>query len=324
MAVAEFDLIARYFASLPSYGQGVDLGIGDDCALLQVPAGQQLAVSIDTLVEGTHFLSGIPADQLAHRALASCVSDLAAMGAEPAWLTLALTLPESDENWLRQFSQGLGESMQRYGLSLVGGDTTRGHRTLSLQVHGWVPEGQALTRRGAKPGDGIWVSGTLGDAMAGLEQLHQQLLEPHQPASAEPFLLQRFYQPTARIELGLALRGIASAALDISDGLLADLGHLLKSDNLGAQLDLDKLPYSAAMLQQYDRVRAQQWALAGGEDFELCFTVPAAQEAALIQRLAGLDVSCHCIGRVSAEPGMQGRTAGGETIELSPRGYQHF
>ncbi len=320
MGIAEFELIERYFSALPGYGRGVDLGIGDDCALLTVPAGQQLAVSIDTLVEGTHFLAGIDAEQLAHRALASCVSDLAAMGATPAWLTLALTLPEADEAWLRLFSQGLAAALQRYGLSLVGGDTTRGHRTLSLQVHGWVPEGQALTRRGAKPGDGIWVSGTLGDAMAGLELLQRQQPSDQVP---DPFLLQRFYQPTARIELGQALRGIASAALDISDGLLADLGHLLTPENLGAQIELDRLPYSAAMLAQFDPARAQQWALAGGEDFELCFTVPHANEALLAQKLSGLAVDCRRIGRVCAEPGLVGAT-GGEMIALSAQGYQHF
>ncbi len=322
MAVAEFELIDRYFKTLPGYGQGVDLGIGDDCALLTVPAGQQLAVSIDTLVEGTHFLPGIAADQLAHRALASAVSDLAAMGAKPAWLTLALTLPEADEAWLRLFSQGLGAALQRYGLSLVGGDTTRGHRTLSLQVHGWLPQGQALTRRGAKPGDGIWVSGTLGDAMAGLDQLQHALQSERQ--SPDPYLLQRFYQPRARIALGQALRGIASAALDISDGLLADLGHLLKADNLGAMIELDQLPYSTAMLAQYDAARAQHWALTGGEDFELCFTVPAAKEAALAAALCDLDVGCQRIGRVRAEPGLVGRTQAGGSVALQPSGYQHF
>ncbi|MFT5722387.1 MAG: thiamine-monophosphate kinase [Motiliproteus sp.] len=322
MAIAEFALIDRYFNTLPGYGRGVDLGIGDDCALLTVPAGQQLAVSIDTLVEGVHFLPDMPADQLAHRALASCVSDLAAMGATPAWLTLALTLPKADEAWLRPFSQGLGEALQRYGLSLVGGDTTRGPRVLSLQVHGWVPQGQALTRRGARPGDGIWVSGTLGDAMAGLDQL-QQSLQSGAPAP-DPELLQRFYQPRARIELGQALRGIASSALDISDGLLADLGHLLKPNKLGAQLELDQLPCSPALLALYDAPRARQWALAGGEDFELCFTVPVAREAALKRALSSVTVDCQQIGRVTAEPGLIGRTEGGESIALSPSGYQHF
>ncbi|MFT6914850.1 MAG: thiamine-monophosphate kinase [Motiliproteus sp.] len=320
--IAEFELIERYFSTLPGYGRGVDLGIGDDCALLSVPEGQQLAVSIDTLVEGVHFLPGMPADELAHRALASCVSDLAAMGATPAWLTLALTLPKADEAWLRLFSQGLGAALQRYGLSLVGGDTTRGPRLLSLQVHGWVPRGQALTRRGARPGDGIWVSGTLGDAMAGLDQLQQSLL-PDGPAP-DPELLQRFYRPSARIELGQALRGIASSGLDISDGLLADLGHLLKPDKLGAQLDLDRLPCSRALQAHYEAPRVRQWALAGGEDFELCFTVPVAREAALKQALSGVTVGCRQIGRVTAEPGLVGLTGDGEAIALSPDGYQHF
>lgn len=322
MSVAEFDLISRYFESLPAYGAGVALGIGDDCALLQVPAGQQLAVSIDTLVEGTHFLPNMPADQLAHRALSACVSDLAAMGATPAWLTLALTLPESDPEWLQPFSQGLGQSMQQYGLSLVGGDTTRGHRTLSFQVHGFVPQGQALTRRGAQPGAGIWVSGCLGDAMAGLDQRQHH-------DSPDEYLLGRFYRPTARIELGQALRGIASSALDISDGLLADLNHLLKHDALGASIELDRIPRSPALLSNYPDQQAMNWALSGGEDFELCFTVPPEREADLLQRLdslklAGLDIDCQRIGRITAEPGLIGLAADGTRSVLSASGYSHF
>ena len=264
MSVAEFELIERYFRPLSAVGKSADQGIGDDCALLCVPPGQQLVVSVDTLVEGTHFLVDTPPRELAHRCVAAAVSDLAAMGAEPAWLTLALTLPDADPDWLDPFSRGLSEALQRYGMSLVGGDTTRGHRTLSLQVHGWVPEGQALLRRGAQPGDGIWVSGTLGDAMAGLEQLHQQRLNDHLPDKTDPFLLQRFYRPTARIELGKALRGIASAALDISDGLLADLGHLLAPEQLGAQIELDQLPLSAAILKHFEPLQARQWALRRG------------------------------------------------------------
>ncbi|MEH6649590.1 MAG: thiamine-phosphate kinase [Motiliproteus sp.] len=315
--VAEFELIGRYFAALPNFSAGVSLGIGDDCALLDVPVGQQLAVSIDTLVEGAHFLPTIAADELAHRAVSSCVSDLAAMGASPAWLTLALTLPESDPRWLQPFSQGLEQSLQQYGLSLVGGDTSRGHRTLSLQVHGLVPTGQALTRRGAKPGDGIWVSGTLGDAMAGLDQL-QHAPEP------DPYLLRRFYRPTARIELGQALRGIASSALDISDGLLADLNHLLKADQLGALIEFDKVPLSEAMLAHYGLPQALGWALGGGEDFELCFTVPSQHEAILTERLATLDVNCCRVGRITAEPGLFGQSADGQLRPLAAAGYRHF
>ena len=323
MAVAEFDLIERYFATLPTagdgenLGRGVDLGIGDDCALLRVPPGQQLAVSIDTLVEGTHFLPDTDPEQLAQRALAACVSDLAAMGADPVWLTLALTLPESCPDWLAGFSRGLGASMRRYGLSLVGGDTTRGHRTLSLQVHGWVPEGQALTRNGAVPGDSIWVSGTLGDAMAGLDQLQHS-------ADPDPYLLERFYRPTARIELGRALRGIASAALDISDGLLADLNHLLKPNQLGARLMLNQLPLSAALTAGYASEQARSWALGGGEDFELCFCIPAAQRTSWLALLPSLDVACTEVGAICSEPGLVGVEANGAEIELSARGYRHF
>jgi thiamine-monophosphate kinase len=259
----------------------------------------------------------MPADQLAYRAVSACISDLAAMGATPAWLTLALTLPESDPDWLQPFSQGLGQSMQRYGLSLVGGDTSRGHRTLSLQVHGFVPPGQALTRRGAQPGDGIWVSGTLGDAMAGLDQLQHH-------DHPDPYLLGRFYRPSARIELGQALRGVASSALDISDGLLADLSHLLAHDGLGALIEPDRIPLSSALTTLYTDQQAMAWALSGGEDFELCFTVPVERESALQQRLAGLDLRCRRIGRITAEPGLVAQAGDGQRSALRSSGYRHF
>lgn len=225
MSLGEFELIRAYFARVAeaSSDASVILGPGDDCALLQPPAGQQLAVSIDSLVEGTHFLPGTPADKLASRLFGSALSDLAAMGAAPGWLTLALSLPASDADWLEAFSRKLAELCLQYRIALVGGDTTRGPLTLSAQVHGFVEPGLALCRSGAKPGDLICVSGTLGDSRGGLEGLLQQAeTDPHQA-----WLCQRFYAPQPRIHLGQQLCGLASSCIDISDGLLADLGHIL-------------------------------------------------------------------------------------------------
>lgn len=312
MALSEFALIERYLQSLSASAEGVALGIGDDCALLAMPAGQQLALSVDTLVEGVHFPPAIAPADLARRALNACVSDLAAMGAEPRWLTLALTLPEADEAWIAPFAAALGQELNQFGMALVGGDTTRGPRSLTLQVHGWVPEALALCRHGARPGDGVYVTGTLGDAMAGLDQLQQP--------TPDPYLLDRFLHPTARVPAGLALRGQATAAVDISDGLAADLGHILTRSGVGATLWLDRLPLSEPMRRNYTAEQAIRFALSGGEDFELCFTLPAALETTL----GDLGVTFTRVGTIDAEPGLRGRNATGQTAPLAAAGYQHF
>ncbi|WP_210395925.1 thiamine-phosphate kinase [Motiliproteus sediminis] len=313
MSLSEFALIERYLQSLSTGAEGVALGIGDDCALLEIPAGQQLALSVDTLVEGVHFPATISPADLACRALNACVSDLAAMGAEPRWLTLALTLPEANEPWLAAFAAALGEGLKGFGMALVGGDTTRGALSLTLQVHGLVPAAQALRRDGARPGDGVYVTGTLGDAMAGLDQLQQR----QAPNSA---LLGRFFRPCARVQAGLRLRGRASAAVDISDGLAADLGHVLGRSGVGATLWLDQLPLSEPMRDNYTAEQAQRFALGGGEDFELCFTLPPAGET----ELGDLGVSWTRIGTIDAEPGLRGRDAAGRIAVLPQHGYQHF
>lgn len=313
MALSEFALIERYLQNLPAAAEGVALGIGDDCALLAVPAGQQLALSVDTLVEGVHFPAAITPTDLAIRALNACVSDLAAMGAEPRWLTLALTLPEADESWIAAFAAALGEGLSGFGMALVGGDTTRGPLSLSLQVHGLVPNDLALRRSGAQVGDGIYVTGTLGDAMAGLDQLQR-----HCPPDAQ--LVTRFYRPTARIQAGLSLRGKATAAVDISDGLAADLGHILTRSGVGATLWLDRLPLSQPMGANYTAEQARRFALHGGEDFELCFTLPSMLEA----ELGELGINWTRIGTIDAQTGLRGQDAAGQIIELAASGYQHF
>lgn len=326
MALSEFSLIDRYFKPLGVARdtlRGVELGIGDDCALLSLPPGQQLAVSIDTLVEGSHFLPQITATQLADRAFAACVSDLAAMGAEPRWLTLALTLADINEPWLAEFSDALARQLRAFDMLLVGGDTTKGPvLTLSLQVHGWVPEGQALRRDGARPGDYVFVTGTLGDAMAGLEHLQHH----HDP---DPYLLSRFFHPTPRISTGIALRPHASAAADISDGLLADIGHIIECSStpeqpLGVVIQPQHLPLSEELRRHFSAKQAQQWALAGGEDFELCFTVPESQLEALQQTLTRHPIPCTQVGRVVAEAGCWLEQANGQRQRTDNLGFKHF
>jgi len=316
MSGTEFDIIRRYFTRQSPNRHDVIAGIGDDAALLQVPAGMELVVCMDTLVEGVHFPSGTPAAAIGHKALAVNLSDLAAMGAEPAWATLAITLPEADANWLAGFSQAFFKLADQHKVQLVGGDTTRGPLSITVQAHGFVPQGTALRRHGAQPGDHIFVTGTLGDAGLAL-QLH---------GDAGEALQQRLDFPEPRVSAGQALRGIASAAIDISDGLLADLDHLLAGDQLGATVTVNDLPRSAA----FNAVAGQggmpllELQLSAGDDYELCFTVP---ETSLEYLTAAQDqFACDCtrIGTVEKEPGIRCYMADGQRYTLSGRGYEHF
>ncbi|MGB0732623.1 MAG: thiamine-phosphate kinase [Pontibacterium sp.] len=315
--MGEFELIEQYF-NLHREQTGVDIGIGDDCAVLSIPPNTQLAVSIDTLVEGTHFLSETAPEQLASRLIGAAASDLAAMGATPAWLTLSLCLPDADENWLAAFAQRLHEECRTLGLHLVGGDTTKGPLVLTAQVHGYVAQQQALTRHGAREGDYICVSGTLGDSRAGLAiQLNE--LDSHSIAPVDKdYLLNRFFRPTPRIALGQALVSKANACIDISDGLLADLTHILSASDLGAQLDLSQLPISSSLVASVSDVQTRQaWALSGGEDFELCFTLP--KSMATPQFLNALPTPVTIIGEVCRELGIH-------TAQPLPDcfGFDHF
>lgn len=317
--MGEFELIRRCFMQA-AQGPGVVTGIGDDCAVLQVPDGQQLVVSIDTLVEGVHFLPGTAPEQVAWRLLGAAVSDLAAAAATPAWLTLALTLPQADPVWLEPFAAALATRAHELGISLVGGDTTRGPcLTLSAQVHGWVPAGQALLRSGARAGDRILVSGTLGDSRGGLETL----LQPTPSNRNVDWLQQRFYRPEPRVELARQLRPWLQAGLDISDGLLADLQHVLDASAAGAVVERDQVPCSAALLNSYPQ-QAQEWALSGGEDFELCLAVAPADVAACMAVAERLGVALTDIGRFCAEPGLTVVTADGCPVDGLARGYDHF
>jgi thiamine-monophosphate kinase len=322
MACGEFELIARYFDRVTSSRRDVEKGIGDDCALLSVPEKQSLAISTDTLVAGVHFLADIHPSDLAYKALAVNLSDLAAMGADPAWLTLALTLPVVDESWLASFSDSLFAQLDYYDMQLIGGDTTRGPLSMTLGIHGFVPQGRALRRSGAHIGDWIYVTGTLGDSAAGLSLLLGQTELGNR--TDRDTLLQRHLRPVPRILQGQALRDLASAAIDISDGLLADLGHLLKASGCGARINLDTLPLSAALMQNFTSEQALRWALSGGEDYELCFTVPEINRGALDVALGYLGVPFTCIGQVSPLSEGLSLLQNGRIVDVNYKGFDHF
>lgn len=316
--MGEFELIRRYFAAAPcaQAAEGVVLGIGDDCALLQPAVGQQLAVSTDTLVAGVHFPQPCDPFLLGQRALAVSVSDLAAMGAEPLGFTLALTLPEADPPWLEGFARGLSQMAAQCAIALVGGDTTRGPLSLTLSVFGQLPAGQALTRAGARPGDLLCVGGSLGDAAAALPLVLGQQVA----AGAEAdYLLQRYWAPQPQLALGQWLRGRATAALDISDGLLADCGHIAKASAVALQVERDSLPLSAA-LRTLAGERALDCALSGGDDYRLAFTLPAQYLPALQAQWPEAVV----IGRAVAGQGVQLLDGAGRRLDPPSAGYQHF
>jgi thiamine-monophosphate kinase len=308
MAASEFTLIYRYFSAL-GRGEAVDLSVGDDCAILRLQPDERLATSVDTVVEGVHFPEDSFPEDIGFRAVSVAVSDLAAMGARPLGMTIALTLPEADEFWLNAFSQGVAQAVSAYDLPLIGGDTTRGALTITVQVLGALPPDQALLRSGAGVGDAVYVSGTLGDAAAGLAFLNGQW----QPdADAAEYLLQRFNRPAARVALGRQLLGTASAAIDISDGLLADAGHIAAASGVCIRIDPHALPLSAALQVQENSEQRLRWALAGGDDYELCFCLPANERA---------PVGCTRIGTVEEGEGVLLDPDVGIVL---PQGYQHF
>jgi len=291
-------------------------GIGDDGARLVVPAGHELVLSVDTLVEGGHFLPSIDPRDLGWRALAVNLSDLAAMGATPVAYTLALTCPGVSAPWFESFAAGLEELSRAHGIQLVGGDMTRGPLTLTLQVHGIVPENQALLRSGAGPGDLICVSGDLGAAAEALNWLESATDNADVAA-----VLARYHRPEPRVALGEQLRGQASAAIDISDGLLSDLGHVLRASGVGAEIDADRLPLNPAMLALAGRERALELALGGGDDYELCFTWPGTP--ATLEALLGDEHRVAVIGRITADTGLK-LFDRGEPLTIGAAGHDHF
>lgn len=316
--MAEFDLIAQYFTR-PGLNQA-DLGVGDDAALISISPGYQLAISADMSVSGTHFFAEADPYSIGWKAMAVNVSDMAAMGANPKWATLSIALPEINEDWLRSFSQGLFACADTYEVSLIGGDTTRGPLNIAINIFGEVRVGKAIRRDGANAGDDIWVSGTLGKAALWLQHRLGKLdLHTEDVANFAPAM----HQPQPRVALGLALQDIAHAALDISDGLLADLNHILKASAKGARLDWEWLPKLTLLKSQLPLSVIQQAILAGGDDYELCFTASPQQRDEILALANALAIPLSRIGSITPESGLT--VFNGETpIELSQKGYVHF
>ena len=341
MPLSEFSLIKRYFTQQTVKNPSTRLGIGDDCALLSLPEGYELAVTTDTMVENVHFFAGADPGQLGHKLLAVNLSDLASMGAKPVSVTLALTLPNVDERWLTAFTKGFLNLAERHSVDLIGGDTTSGPLTLTVQAMGLVPRGKALLRSSALPGDYIYMTGSLGDAGLGLKI--SQGYHCADPDAA----LKRFHTPEPQIEAGMALTGIANACIDISDGLAGDLGHILEQSNVGACLDWDALPLSDAVLAYINDTGDWSMPLSAGDDYELCFTVSPESAVQLTRLNKAADLSiylplptgegrgegsqknlnhaikCRKIGIIESTPGLRLHKSGA-VQPFNSKGYEHF
>lgn len=314
MTLHEFDIIQTFFNTQSIKRPDVILGIGDDAAIVTIPDNNELVMTMDTLVAGVHFPIQTSAFDIGYKALAVNLSDLAAMGATPAWVTLALTLPEADSSWLKEFTAGFFTLANRYNVQLIGGDLTKGSLAITIQAHGLSPKGSAIKRHNAKPGDLIYVTNTLGDAGLALKLLGD--------TSAPVSLFEKFYRPEPQIHLGEQLRGIASAAIDISDGLAADLGHILKKSETGAIVYVDNLPFSAELLNLISRDEAIDLALTAGDDYELCFTVPE-NHLAQLEKIA-TQHAITCIGKITETRQLDFKFKNGNKYVLKNQGYQHF
>jgi thiamine-monophosphate kinase len=325
VAVSESELIERYFRDLGASRDDVALGIGDDAALLRIPADCELVLTTDALIEGVHFLAHAPPRSVGHRALAVNLSDIAAMGARPTWALLSLNLPRVDEAWLGEFAAGFGALARAFAVSLVGGNLSRGALSITVALAGMVGRGQALRRDGASPEDELYVSGSLGDAAAGLALLGKASAAPGEAGEggeAGEFLRRRFEYPSARVALGQALQGLASACIDVSDGLYADTLRLLQASGCGASIDIERLPLSPALRRTLGE-QAWQTALRGGEDYELCFTAPAARAAPIAAAAARTGQAVTRIGRLHRGSGLRLNSAN-TVMQFSPSGYDHF
>ena len=316
--LSELDIIRRYFTR-PA--PGAVLGVGDDAALIKPSAGMELAISTDMLVSGRHFSADADPRKLGHKSLAVNLSDMAAMGARPRWVVLALALPEADEKWLEAFAGSFFRLANAHQVELIGGDTTRGPLNICVQIIGEVAKGKALRRSGARPGDEIWVSGHLGDAALALAHAQRRIvLEANEAADCQPAL----DVPTARVELGQRLIGLARGAIDISDGLLADLGHILECSKVAAVIKMHELPRSAVMEKYLSQPTAMSCLLAGGDDYELCFTAPKARRGKIEQLARELGIPLTRIGRIGEGEGLVVLDAKGKTVTLETKGYDHF
>jgi thiamine-monophosphate kinase len=317
----EFELINHYFTGLGVTRRDVEVGIGDDCALVNVPENCQLAITTDTLVEGVHFFTDIPPRALGHRALAVNLSDLAAMGAEPTWVSLGLTLPNIDIDWLEEFTAGIHEIAEYFNVQVIGGDTTQGPLTITICAKGTVPKGKALTRSGAKVGDWVYVTGTLGDAGLAIESRKNGWLLSE---AAEASALKKFYFPSPRVAAGQALRGIASSAIDISDGLLADLSHILRRSDVKAQIHADNVPISDALRHSLPQEQALKLALSYGDDYELLFTVSQDNKLIMESKLRQYGVEPICIGQIQAGNADIELLYNNQPWLLPELGFEHF
>jgi len=321
MATGEFNLIKKYFFS-PSNRKEVLLGIGDDCAIVSVPEDKQLAITTDTLVDGVHFPSNTLPEDIACKAIAVNLSDLAAMGAEPAWLTLALSLPRVDESWIKSFSDSFSMAAEKYNVQLIGGDTTQGPLSITVQAMGFVEPDNIMRRDGARPGDVIYVSGTLGDAAAGLRILQQgQAID-----AKKAWLVNRLNRPQARVELGLKASAYCKCAIDISDGLAADLGHVLEASNCGATVNIDSIPLSHQLVEYSVNRNEVDWemVLSGGDDYELCLVVSPENENRLMQTASDISLPLTRVGVIEEHNALNIVDNTGAKYLLDRGGYEHF
>ena len=315
----EFELIRRFF-QCQERGDGVLIGIGDDGAVVAPAADRKLVAVVDTLVAGVHYPAGFPASDIGYRALAVNLSDVAAMGGTPRWMTLALTLPEADADWLAHFARGLFDAASEYDVALIGGDTTRGEQTvISVQLLGDVREDAIMTRNGAKPGDAIYVTGTVGDAAGGLELLKTAASDDDDAR----YLISRFARPSARVLFGAGVAGIATAAIDLSDGLGTDLEKILRASAVAGTIDIQNLPVSPQLRRAVGEHRASELALNGGDDYELCFSAKSTDETRIAELASEHDVRVTRIGELSAGAGLTCVKAG-KRIPYRDRGYRHF
>lgn len=317
MSQTEFDIIERYFRPLGRGRPETCLGVGDDAALLRLPAGQNTALAMDTLVAGVHFPEDAPADAVGHKALAVNLSDLAAMGATPVAALLSLTLPEFDADWLAGFADGFGALAGRYGVDLIGGDTTRGPLSVTVQVVGSVAPADVLRRAGARPGDAVMVSGSLGDAALGLDRWRAG-------AGADDPVVRRLHYPEPRLPLAAVLRGRAHACIDISDGLVADLGHVLAASGVGARVMADAVPLSPAFDASCPPQHRFDYALSWGDDYELCACVASAEAGSMVEAAAAAGVPMTVVGEITREPGLVLLDQDGRPLETRAGGYRHF
>jgi thiamine-monophosphate kinase len=325
MPLTEFAIIKDYFQKSKPKRQDVILGIGDDAAILEPPPNMNIVVSMDTLNAGVHFFDNTHPYDLGYKSLAVSLSDLAAMGAKPAWVLLGLSLPEADASWLTLFAEGLFSLIENFSLQLVGGDTTRAASlSITTQVFGFIPKGMGLCRNAAKPDDLIYVTGTLGDAGLALQMLKGEVDLSVLSGQQRAYLINRLQRPSPRICEGLQLLGVANAAIDISDGLVADLGHILQQSQVGATIYAEQLPLSSLLRDHLKPENAWELALSAGDDYELCFTVPPHQVDTLNMIISQFECGLRCIGKIEQLMGLRILQPDGKILEISKPGYEHF